>query len=270
MIPMLDVICIYAIYTNKYLEKGISIIETIFKNENIVYKLLVVQNDISAEKVESKNYDYIFSDNKYNEFSAWNTGYIYLNDLDVRSKLLVFINDSFYRNYDIESLSYKFALKYYKKYFIYGHKDELKNCVKINGKKFQYWIRTNYFISNKKTIDKVIRLIKNVNIVNEITNTEDLIDVNNLYYEKDYLKFIESWLTKKEYPKRLLINEHWYQAAEFNNSNKIFLKKKVKSILLEHLLSYVCKYNNIRIVSTNDDSINTIINIFKKNMKKYL
>jgi hypothetical protein len=237
----MEFICLYAIFGNRYYKNGLQIIDAITCEVTDKVKYIIIQNDFNSRlENDDENHVHIYSDNTYSEFSAWEAGLKYAKKEFASitgETYFIVANDSFFRNYDYFCIKKNKLIKVKNKYFVMGWVDSFKNSIKLNNQNFKEWVRTNFFITNYKTLIKIESFIFYVDVVKKVVADDFFFSNYSYFFDVTHLQFVKSWLTKGKYPSNLSIPHYWYKAQEIQPNNMNEMKRKAIAILNEHLLS---------------------------------
>lgn len=126
-------------------------------NFRIEYEIIVVDNclDCTYEK-KNENYIVIGSDDKFHEFSCWNTGMQYIhNNLPIDSQSHFCCVTSAFMNEPntVQKITSEDLEKFlYSDSDILGHIDSFENPHNLFGFILNYWIRTNFVVFKHNVI----------------------------------------------------------------------------------------------------------------------
>jgi hypothetical protein len=184
--------------------------------------------------------------NDCGEFSAWDLA---VSSLDTNvDDIILFVTSAYAKNYG--NIDWN-ILKYINKNFfdIIISKNYLKNSLigelsrgvdefqNYEGN-FSYWIRSHFFLMGISSLKKIYPFNK---LHSNLKNVSEIFD--SIQASQKYKNFIIDWLSNKD-----------FKGVRWNKSNLDIvldshsLNRKVKSILLEHLMSQIAKNSGIRLV----------------------
>lgn len=258
-----EIFVLYLVYNAVELEKDSfcmkSIAARMFPEAKINF--IIVDNALDSGYVDKKSATcfLIGGDNRCSEFSGWDHGVSFIkqqfNLSD--STVVMFANDT------IMTRSYTSGPSYLDVFdapilagrdvtqSAIGYVDDFPRLVKLNGIKYNSWIRSNIFCLPLSIVNVVSPLTVSFSMeqvfssdINQFWSSSELISDNWKAYISSWLFGIES----SAFPEYKL---HWLKAGQLNEDNWEFFKKKALCILSEHYLSARLYKLEIPIINTN-------------------
>ncbi|MEY2702427.1 MAG: hypothetical protein RLY43_1060 [Bacteroidota bacterium] len=214
---------------------------------NFQIQIICINNnfrlDIDYLSVKYKNQvQFINGSNSFFEFSAWKEGYLAIEASVENNTLILFSNDTFYKNHPFKNCLDIVFLKFLLSSNLNFEKYICGIVQKINYEIVDNYITTCFFIidgrASKVLLDNITDMIIDVKL-NERPNkiTENLVLGNDI----EYVNFIQKWLTVKT-------KRSWYNAQKINKSNRSLLLSKAMCIILEHSLSVNAQNKDILVL----------------------
>ncbi len=239
-------------FGSKHHNSSINVINRFLeKNSIIPQNFLILDNSVDHEFKDqlAGNKTLINGDNSSHEFSAWQKGYTILSESINEQDIIILANDSFHRNFSADFIN-KFNLKRLEKInspFISGYADAYIEDVRIRNLKSNSWIRTNFFLCNKKALQCVESIVSYK--IKDIDGSDQLINNHNNFFSKNYIELIDEWLIKSvpimKMPKK------WYRSEDLTIKSAKTLRFKALCILNEHSLTAKIRANGGKVIAIN-------------------
>lgn len=213
-------------------------------NCHITYLRVDNKNEKAFIQNTSKNIYTIGGDNTFNEFSGWQKGFINLTTHNIRSDLILFVNDmflspgeSFLKDYASIELLCKSLIHD----CIIGRIDSTNQQFTIYDYDVSQWVCTNCFLAPRKAIETIKDLVSIKDSLDDFLPSAYPISAGKtLNQEKlalhlfkedaplnnTYKLWLVEWLTKR-----------WHSKFEINERTWVLFRTKVRNILNESLLT---------------------------------
>ncbi len=236
----------YVQFSDEHQDQGLSIM-TNFAHRLFaghVLHILVIDNSIPEgfEKTLANGCHLIAGDESSRDFSGWDKGvdWIQVAHAPKADSIFLFANDTFYRSYGKEYLTLfrpgevKGALE---RDGLVGYADDAyPEDVELFGISSRKWIRSNLFIMNYRTLQRLLPLA--------IRHTDEQLfspDWKQFFHSevpisRNYQQFLKTWLFGNTFPNSSY-RRAWHSQAKLTPDNFFTFKKKTRSILSEHFLS---------------------------------
>lgn len=231
---------ILVIYDQNFkIDKYKKIFYKIFK----IYELIIINN--SGKPLLGA----ILGSNRFREFGGYYEGYNKINNRINDSDLILFVNDTFLERRNFEGYYLNAYRIFYflckiniiKDLFVIGEMHSIEEKLFNTELKIKNHISTYFFLTNKKTIEKINIEFMNVDI--DLSYNFEKNTFQSRLVSKDYIERINRWLIKDKNQKK-----QWYKTEEININNVEILVSKAKAIFKEHYLTYRCILNNVKLI----------------------
>lgn len=213
-----------------------------------------ITNNLSFIGIENNNYEklinsqtingnFIYGNNKFNEFSAWS---MELKGLDEKKfDIVVLATSSYKKNYrggnwnileNISKTSLDFLLD--NKNYVVGQIDRSDKQLRIWNEKFETWLRTSLILIPVKIFDNFSLYPDDIYTSEKNISVEYIFDV--VKSSENYRDYVLRWLNGE-----IINGGSWSTVYSMSADQK---KKKIIMIIFEHLLSIRLRKAGVKIL----------------------
>lgn len=240
------------VFGPKRIESVLTKIRSVFQQINAIPVPVIIDNAVSKDYTACGQLVYA-GDNHIMDFTGWQKG---LSIVPAnKDEIICFVNDTFDTNYGCNYLcnltNEKFQLTYStEKPFIVGYVDDFPRPAQLNGLNYSQWIRSNFFILNTNTLEKLAPLPFPLDFEEVFVNCEQFWSSTDLVSE-NFKAYISSWLFGEDSIRFPEYQLKWYKHQKLTQENFDFFRLKAMSILSEHYLGARITAHNIPIYNLN-------------------